>query len=320
MSDLTIRPLDGRADFLQCVRLQEVVWGEGFDERVPPAILEVARTLGGVATGAFDGGELVGFVFGLTGLRDGRLEHWSDMLAVHPRFRGRGIGLRLKLDQRRELLERGVTRAGWTFDPLEARNATLNLNRLGAVGARYREDVYGSSTSPLHSGIGTDRLVVQWDLGNPLPRGRLDLGPRMEAPGVVQLLEPLPRGSEEALVAPGSVRSSAELSGSGPAGKAGGHPPPVTIAVPADLQELKARDTELARAWRTATRTAFGVGLREGRVVVGGAYDPLQPVYRYLLSAAVPGNPVGTPGDLEGNEGPSSASVPPPTSRSKDSP
>ncbi|TVP76623.1 MAG: GNAT family N-acetyltransferase, partial [Gemmatimonadales bacterium] len=156
-SDFHIRPLAGRAEMEACVVLQEAVWGAGFRERVPAAILGVARRLGGVVTGAFRGDELVGFVFGLTGIREGRPVHWSDMLAVRAEARGRGLGIALKEAQRDELLSRGVRVMEWTFDPLVARNAHLNLNRLGAAGVEYVVDAYGDSDSPLHRGIGTDR-------------------------------------------------------------------------------------------------------------------------------------------------------------------
>jgi predicted GNAT superfamily acetyltransferase len=108
--------------------------------------------------------EMIGFVFGLTGLDGGRPVHWSDMLAVLPPWRGRGVGTALKAWQRARLLSLGVREMRWSFDPLEAGNAALNLARLGAVGRWYEEDMYGAPSSPLHASIGTDRLVVSWAL------------------------------------------------------------------------------------------------------------------------------------------------------------
>lgn len=130
-----IRSIEDVNDLRRCVRIQESTWGPGFQERVPVTMLHLCVRLGGYAAGAFDGDEMVGFVFGLPGIVGGELVHWSDMLAVLPAWRGRGIGLALKRHQRDALLERGVTRVCWTFDPLEARNAYLNLGRLGAIAA-----------------------------------------------------------------------------------------------------------------------------------------------------------------------------------------
>ena len=101
----------------------------------------------------------------MTGVRDGALVHWSDMLAVGPEARDRGIGRRLKLYQRSLVAELGVTQILWTFDPLVARNAHLNLNALGARVIDYVPDMYGADTgSTLHQGIGTDRFVVAWEV------------------------------------------------------------------------------------------------------------------------------------------------------------
>jgi predicted GNAT superfamily acetyltransferase len=175
LDDVIIRPLEGRAEMEQCVELQRTTWGADFHETVPPAILWVAQQTGGIASGAFTrDGRLLGFVFGMSGVRDGRLVHWSDMLAVHPEARGAGLGVALKLHQRQLLLERGIEIVYWTFEPLEARNAYLNFRRLGIVVREYMRDVYGDTGSDLHAGIGTDRLLAEWHLAAPRVAGRID--------------------------------------------------------------------------------------------------------------------------------------------------
>src|SRR5690554_3674198 len=137
-------------EFRACVELQRETWGAGFDECVPAAILKVSQRVGGVTAGAFDGeGRLLGFVFGLTGLERGRPVHWSHMLAVRPEWRDVGLGRRLKAYQREAVRGLGVDTILWTFDPLVARNAHLNLNRLGVQVVEYVPDMYGATGSAL---------------------------------------------------------------------------------------------------------------------------------------------------------------------------
>jgi len=161
----SIRDLLSLDDYAACLALQEATWGVGFSERVPTAILRVSQMIGGVTAGAFDDGTLLGFVFGMTGLRDGELVHWSDMLAVREHLRGQGIGARLKQYQREKVLALGVKSMLWTYDPLQARNANFNVNILGAMPVAYQPDMYGSNTgSALHGTLPTDRFIVKWDL------------------------------------------------------------------------------------------------------------------------------------------------------------
>jgi predicted GNAT superfamily acetyltransferase len=165
---IAIRHLHTGEEFDACVALQRAIWGAAFNEAVPRTILLIAGKLGGVVAGAFDesrdGSRMVGFVFGLTGLRDGRLAHWSDMLAVDPACRDQGIGRQLKAFQRDAVVALGVTDMYWTYDPLVARNAYFNLHRLGAEVVEYVTDMYGVTGSTLHGDVATDRFVVRWRL------------------------------------------------------------------------------------------------------------------------------------------------------------
>lgn len=164
-SQVRIRRLATAADYAACVELQELVWGAG-DETIPPIMLQISQKVGAIAAGAFDpAGRLIGCVFGLTGPRHGRLAHWSHLLAVRPDARDQGIGRRLKRFQRDRLLAMGVPTMYWTYDPLVARNAHLNLNRLGVTVEEYVTDMYGPADhNPVDRGIGTDRFIVRWDL------------------------------------------------------------------------------------------------------------------------------------------------------------
>lgn len=169
---IAIRDLRSQQDYADCVALQDETWGAGFSERVPAAILRVSQMIGGVAAGAFDeSGRMVGFVFGLTGVRNGEPVHWSDMLAVIHQLRGQGIGERLKQYQRDKVSALGVKSMLWTFDPLQAGNAHFNINHLKAMPVEYVPDMYGSNTgSTLHGTLPTDRFIVRWNLGE-APRG-----------------------------------------------------------------------------------------------------------------------------------------------------
>ncbi|HVO09856.1 MAG TPA: GNAT family N-acetyltransferase [Vicinamibacteria bacterium] len=241
-SGVVLRDLSGQAELEAAVRLQEETWGAGFHERVPASILLVAQKTGGLAAGAFaPGGELLGFVFGITGVRAGRLVHWSDMLAVRPEHRGRGLGEALKRHQRERCRTIGAETILWTFDPMVARNARLNLLRLGARVDEFVVDMYGTRTgSPLHP-LGTDRFVVSWPVR----------------------LEPVPLPSDPALL--DGVR---RLAGAADPGLESEDAPPsaraVAVPVPSDLDALLAGDPERARRWHASVRRALAHFLGRG--------------------------------------------------------
>ncbi len=267
-----IRRVETQAEYEECVRIQDETWGAGFSERVPSAILKVSQYLGGVTAAAFDGvgddARILGFVFGMTGIRDGQLVHWSDMLAVRPEARDHGIGRRLKLYQRSLVAELGVTQILWTFDPLVSRNAHLNLNALGARVTDYVPDMYGADTgSALHQGIGTDRFVVAWDVSG-------TAGQRGSGAGG------------------GDGRGAAGQRGSGEAGMRGGKDArrlgserEVVVEIPHDIQQLIAADPTAARQWRESTRPAFLRLLADGYRVTGFERSPAGGFYRLTLDS-----------------------------------
>lgn len=160
--ELRIRGLTTLAEFDRCVELQVAVWGYSDGDVIPRRMFLLAGRIGGQVIGAFDGETMVGFAMAIPGYRDGQAYLHSHMLAVLPEYRNQGLGRRLKLAQRNEALERGFDLMEWTFDPLEIKNAHLNLARLGAVCRRYQADFYGPSTSPLQGGLPTDRLYAEW--------------------------------------------------------------------------------------------------------------------------------------------------------------
>jgi len=173
VTGIEIRALEERADLDAAVGLQNETWGYAPGESVPLQMFIIAAGTGGQVFGAFEAGRMVGFCLAFAGLKpDGRPYLYSHMLAVRPERRDRHIGRALKIEQRREALARGIELVEWTFDPLELKNAYFNIEILGAVARRYLPDHWGSTSSPLHGSVPTDRLVAEWWLRGPLPRGR----------------------------------------------------------------------------------------------------------------------------------------------------
>jgi predicted GNAT superfamily acetyltransferase len=161
---IAIRKLDSLPDFHRCVDLQRQIWGESDLETEPYVTFVVAANTGGQVLGAFDGEKLVGITLGMVGLRVNLPYIHSHMTGVLASHRDQRVGRQLKLFQREEGLSRNIRRVEWTFDPLETRNAHFNFNRLGAISRKFIPDFYGVTTSPLHRGLPTDRLLAEWQL------------------------------------------------------------------------------------------------------------------------------------------------------------
>jgi predicted GNAT superfamily acetyltransferase len=164
---IVVRKCCALEEFRACVELQREIWGESDLETEPVTMFVVASITGGQVLGAFDGDKLVGYTLAVVGLRQGVVYLHSHQTGVSAGYRDRGVGRMLKLFQRDEALGRGIRLVQWTFDPLEMKNAHFNLNRLGAICRLYIPNLYGLTTSPLHRGIQTDRLVAEWWLDSP---------------------------------------------------------------------------------------------------------------------------------------------------------
>ena len=164
---LAIRHCSGFEELDACVKLQIATWGYGDMDVVPRRLFVLAQKIGGQVIGAFDGERLAGFAMGLPGVDvRGKAYLHSHMLAVEPEYRNRGLGAALKLAQRDDALACGLTRMEWTFDPLEIKNAWLNIHKLGTVVSRYTPNFYGVSSSRLQAGLPTDRLHAEWHLAS----------------------------------------------------------------------------------------------------------------------------------------------------------
>jgi predicted GNAT superfamily acetyltransferase len=169
-----IRDLTSIDDFKGVVELERAIWGytDSADlVTVPVFIFTVHR--GASLIGAFDSGRMIGFAYAVVGMKDGRPMLWSHMTGVLPDYRG-GLGYRLKLAQRERALARGYDLIEWTFDPMQAMNAHFNFAKLGCVSDEYAVNFYGESTSTLHRGTPTDRLVASWRIAEPHVVRRLE--------------------------------------------------------------------------------------------------------------------------------------------------
>jgi predicted GNAT superfamily acetyltransferase len=159
---VVIRSCRGLEELRACVALQKEVWNFTDAELIPLRMFVVAEKVGGQVMGAFAGSEMVGFALSVPGTRAGSVYLHSHMLAVRKDQRNSGLGRRLKLLQREDALARGIELIEWTFDPLEIKNAYLNIEKLGAIARRYNINQYGITSSPLQGGLPSDRLIAEW--------------------------------------------------------------------------------------------------------------------------------------------------------------
>lgn len=238
---MALHPLLTHREFDDAIAVMAATWGP---YQLPPRELVTALAhSGNVPWGAFDGERLIGFVLGWAGVDEDGLHVHSHMLAALPDRRHRGVGYALKLAQRAQALDQDIHVARWTFDPLVARNAWLNLGKLGALADRFGRSFYGEMADEINRGDRTDRLVVRWDLDrDPGPRGIPDGLPTMlAAEGGPDAPEPVSRST----------------------GSADGG----LIEVPREHADLRTRDADLATRWREAAAKALEEGLDAGLVV-----------------------------------------------------
>ena len=169
-ASVTLRKCETLAEMQACFELQKEVWKFSEAELIPVRLFVVASKIGGQVMGAFvakqpnarQSDELIGFALAIPGFRNGHSYLHSQMLAVRETYRNGGVGRRLKLCQRDDALARGFELMEWTFDPLEIKNAYLNIEKLGAIARRYNVNQYGITSSPLQGGLPSDRLVAEW--------------------------------------------------------------------------------------------------------------------------------------------------------------
>jgi len=276
--------------------LQRIVWPGSETDVVPAHLLITTVHNGGFVIGAFpaengvkSSASLVGFAYGFPGLYstpDGpRLKHCSHQLAVHPEYRGQGLGYKLKRAQWQLVRKQGIDRITWTYDPLLSRNAHLNITRLGGVCNTYRREVYGEMRDGLNVGVASDRFEVDWWVNSQRvnkrlgkkTRTRLDLAHFLAADTAIinptQLDElgwVIPSESADFTTHNATVDSVPNI---------------VLVEIPSDFLALKDADIELAKEWRMTTRAIFEDLFQRGYLVTDFVYLPGNfPRSYYVLS------------------------------------
>ena len=244
MPHVRIRLLKSHQDFLACERVQEIVWGRS---GVSGEVLSVTQKYGGAILGAIVNGRVVGFIYAFLARRHGKLIHWSHLMAVEPKFRDLGLGFRMKLAHRKIALAAGISSICWTYDPLQSRNAALNIGRLGARAEDYLPNCYGRFQSVIEKGLESDRFVVNWRIRSVTIERRLQDG----RPSEMQLAPILKaeRINETRLNAQGfpeNHRIWLNL-----------RQPTLLVEIPAETDRMRIQNLKLARRWRLQTRKIF---------------------------------------------------------------
>ncbi|HEU4990204.1 MAG TPA: hypothetical protein VFT41_10510 [Gemmatimonadaceae bacterium] len=268
-SAVTIRSLAALDEYRAAVELQFDIWGRGLADPTSATILKIGQKIGGVTAGAFGpDGAMLGFVFGLTGVKDGHVVHWSHMLGVCATAQNLGIGRRLKAFQRDAVARLGARTIYWTYDPLVARNAHLNFNVFGVRVAEYARDMYGDMGSDFNRGIGTDRFVVAW----PVDERELSAR-RAEAAAAAE--DPEFRAAPVINAEPAAdlLRASAAAGA-----------PKLRVRIPTDIGALQRDDLAAAAQWRASTRAAFEHLLAAGYHAAGFVSDPHAGFAHYLFA------------------------------------
>lgn len=277
-----IRPIGTIDEYHACEDLQRAAWGFESDLDIVPLTQLVAATrAGGLVLGAFDAEErLGGFCYSFLGRDAAGDLHYSHMTAVHPDLKAGGLGARLKWAQRSVVLDRGIERIVWTYDPLESLNGYFNFSKLGVLVDVYWENLYGRTASALHAGTPTDRFRAEWWLRSERVLAR-ERGERSEP---ARALAAEPDGLPLALAAatvdphapPGVPRTDLDADR-------------LLVQIPSSIQAVKKHAPEAALDWRMVTREVFGHYLGAGWTVVECVRTAEEPARTlYLLERRAP--------------------------------
>ena len=236
-----IRRLSSLQEFRACERLQLSVWGS---LAVGAELLGVTQKYGGAVFGALVRGRVVGFLYAFLARRHGRLIHWSHMMAVDEGHRDLGLGFQMKLAHRQHAIAQGLKSICWTFDPLQSRNAALNLTRLGARVVEFIPNCYGRFPSAIERGLTSDRFVVDWRIGSPAVAERLREKPVLWPDAARWPLVNETRPNAQAFLVNARLHLNLRA-------------PRLLVEIPPNTDPMRARTLPLARRWRLESRRIF---------------------------------------------------------------
>jgi len=251
VSRIEIRRLASIAEYRECERLQMEVWGT---LAAGSEVLQVTQKHGGVVLGTLANGKLLGFIYAFLGRYRGRLVHWSHMMAVAKGYRDQGLGFKMKLAHRELALQERIESICWTYDPLQSRNAVLNIARLGAGVEEYLEDCYGRFPSVIEKGLPSDRFVARWQIAS------AHVARCLGAPATRPADISLPKINKTSRNRDGfMVNRRLDLSFTSPR---------MLVEIPANTDEMRVRALKLARRWRLETRRMFQKSFESGCRIV----------------------------------------------------
>ncbi len=276
MPELRFRDLHTADEYRQVMDLEARVWGfTDLNDMVTVPVFTITVKRGAILIGAYDPSDhMVGFVYSIVGMKPPRqVLQWSHMLGVLPEYRNSGLGRTLKLAQRHKALAQGYELIEWTYDPLQAMNAHLNFTKLGVVAEEYHRNVYGESTSVLHKGTPTDRLVAQWWIARPHVERRVSAGSSLPVrtdalAGAVPINETHASHSWLANTSVDLALDERRL----------------VVEIPMGFTEMQREAPALALEWRMQTREIFETYFRQGYRVVDFFLDRTHQRGRYLLA------------------------------------
>ena len=211
---------------------------------VPSHVFIATATVSGIVKGAYVDDDLVGFVYGFLGKFSGELCHYSHELAVLPKYQNYNIGYLLKMEQRKSCLNNGLNLIVWTYDPLQSKNAYLNLNKLGVIIKTYYINHYGKMKDEINRGIPSDRFMVEWWIRSRWVREGESSKMKFfeDYPYKEDVSLALEAEKQDDIVFPRIMGKKSDIVG---------------VEIPSDINHLKKIDLKITRQWREATRKVF---------------------------------------------------------------
>lgn len=264
-----IRTLHSSNEMKLVQQLEEEVWQMS---AIPIHQTVTAAKNGGIMLGAFHQEKLVGFSYGFAGFNNGKTYLCSHMLGIHPEYQDQGIGAKLKQEQKRVAAELGYEQIIWTFDPLETRNAYLNMNKLRGICSTYFENCYGEMDDGLNKGLPTDRFKIDWWINSEHVENSKGLDEIQSKEGIELFSWAL---SSSGMPKLGDIEQGLQ--------RFSQYDQPLLVPVPVNIQELKKADSELALDWRMKTRRIFQELFEAGYAAVSLQKTDGEPVHFYVL-------------------------------------